>query len=77
MKRLFARRGVAACSIAIFIVVGLSIAVVAWQLLRVNGATLLAPLQAHAFATTVAAAAIGWAATARSRRRIERQLAQS
>lgn len=72
-----AQRGVATCSLVVFFVLGASIAVATWQLLRLHGAMLLAPLQAHAFTMMVAAAAISWATTARSRRRIERQLAQS
>lgn len=77
VRRALAHRGMAAFSIAAFGLLGALIAVATWRLLRMHGAELLAQLHAHSFTLMVAAAAIGWAATARRRRRAERELAQS
>ncbi|MEP7098239.1 MAG: hypothetical protein ABI748_11290 [Dokdonella sp.] len=77
VQRALAQRGVAACCIVAFVVLSALIALGALPLLHLHGAMLLAPLIAHTFAATLATVAISWAATARSRRRIEWQLAQS
>jgi hypothetical protein len=77
VRHLFASRGRAACSIAAFVLLCASIAVATWQQLRLHGAIGLSPLLAQPFVAAIIATTIGWIATMRRRRRIERQIAQS
>lgn len=77
VRRLLGHRDAGAWRIATAATLGVSITLVSWRLLRVHGVMLLAPLQEHLLAAGCAAAAIGGTLTARSRRRVARQLAQS